>query len=141
MTERAVKHSVALVIRNDAGEVLLVQRPLDDEDLPGVWGLPAASLAPGETSADAAVRAGLEKLDVALAIGAVLNRGSRERTGYTLAMDLLEARIVEGEPDTAAAPVAPGTTRYRAWRWGRDEEVRPAAERGSLCSTLLLEVG
>ena len=39
---RGLKRSVSLVIE-DGGRVLLVRRPDDDDDLPGVWGLPAAS--------------------------------------------------------------------------------------------------
>src|SRR5690606_2237065 len=48
------KRSVAVLIRHpdDATQVLLVQRPDDDEDLPGVWGLPAATLRDGETRDD-----------------------------------------------------------------------------------------
>jgi 8-oxo-dGTP diphosphatase len=137
----SVRHAVALAIRDAArpGALLLVQRPDDDEDLPGVWGLPATSLAPGEDWIDAAQRAGREKLGVQLDIGDVLNTGSRQRPGYLLSMRLVAARILSGAPDTANAPVAPGSTRYRAWRWGSDDDVRPAAERGSLCSRLLLE--
>ena len=44
--------------------LLLVRRPDDDDDLPGVWGLPAASLAEGESEEDAVRRAGREKLGV-----------------------------------------------------------------------------
>ena len=137
-----VKESVALVIRDPAApdRVLLVQRPDDDEDLPGVWGLPAASLAAGETWREAAVRAGREKLNVALEIVGVVNRGTRQRATYTLSMQLVEARIARGSPDPAAGPVPPGSTRYQSWRWGRTDEVRPAAARGSLCSRLLLEL-
>ena len=49
-----VKRSVSLVIEGPAG-LLLVRRPDDDESLPGAWGLPAASLRPGESERDAAV--------------------------------------------------------------------------------------
>ena len=46
--------------------LLLVRRPDDDESLPGVWGLPAVSLAPGESEEDAVRRAGRDKLGVEL---------------------------------------------------------------------------
>lgn len=139
---RAVKHSVSLAIRDPAqpGAVLIVQRPDDDEDLPGVWGLPAASLREGEDWRTAAVRAGREKLGVDLHIDGILNSGTREREHYTLVMNLVGARIATGTPDVAGAPVPPGSTRYQAARWGVAADVRPAAERGSLCSRLLLEV-
>lgn len=134
------KRSVAIVIRSAErpGDILLVQRPDDDEDLPGVWGLPAASLSDDESHADAAVRAGRDKLGVVLEPGRVLNEGDRERRGYNLAMTLLEATISSGTPAAVAPP--DGTTRYQAWRWGPPADLRQAAERGSLCSILALEV-
>ena len=135
-----VRHSIALVIRNAARpeQLLLVQRPSDDEDLPDVWGLPAATRAAGETSHDAARRTGRDKLGVRLDIGRVLNEGSKDRAGYRLEMQLLEARIVSGTPRTEGL-TADGTTRYQAWRWGSAAELAPAAEQGSLCSRLALD--
>ena len=51
-TLKSPKRSVSLVIEGPDG-LLLVRRPDDDESLPGVWGLPAVSLAPGESEEDA----------------------------------------------------------------------------------------
>lgn len=135
------KHSVALLIRDAAqpGMLLLVQRPSDDEDLPDVWGLPAATLAADETHVDTALRAGRDKLGIELAVGAVLHEGSKVRDGYRLEMKLLEAGIRHGTPRTDTG-VHDGTTRYQAWRWGTASELRAAAEQGSLCSRLALEV-
>lgn len=107
-----VKRSVALAIHDPArpGMLLLVQRPHDDEDLPDVWGLPAATLTGDETPADAARRAGRNKLGLDLEIGAVLNEGAKQREAYRLEMHLLDARITGGSPDTAGRPEHPGTT-------------------------------
>ena len=58
-----LKRSVSLVIEGPAG-VLLVLRPDDDDSLPGLWGLPAASLRAGESEQEALARAGREKLGV-----------------------------------------------------------------------------
>jgi ADP-ribose pyrophosphatase YjhB (NUDIX family) len=134
----SVKRAVSLAIRDAArpGRVLLVQRPSDDEDLPDVWGLPAASLAPGESWEEAALRAGRDKLGVTLRMDAVLREGSLERAAYTLEMRLFAATIVAGTPDVPQ-DVA-GVTQYQAWRWGEPADVEPAAARGSLCSQLLL---
>lgn len=136
----SVKRSVALVIRDEArpGMLLLVQRPDDDEELPGVWGLPAATLAGAETAADAARRAGRDKLGIVLEIHGVLNEGVRDRLAYRLEMQLLEARIRNGAPDMAGR-AGDGTTRYQAWRWGPVGELTAAAERGSLCCRLALD--
>lgn len=134
------RRSVALVIRDPArpDRILLVQRPDDDDDLPGVWGLPAASLRDGEDWADAACRAARAKLGLEIETGRVLNEGSKQRAGYRLDMRLYEARIRDGTPRLDAAP-ADGTTRYTAWRWGPRAELEPAADRGSLCGRLALE--
>jgi len=137
---RAVKRSVSFAIfrPGDRAEVLVVQRPPDDEDLPNAWGLPAGSLLPGEDWADAVRRAGRDKLGVELSVGDELNRGFLERPAYTLEMRLLEAGIVTGEPRVPQSLA--GVTQYQAWRWGTGETLVAAAERGSLCSRLFLEV-
>ena len=134
------KKSVSLAIHDPTrpGQVLLVQRPADDEDLPDVWGLPAASLTGEESWEDAARRAGQDKLGVELDVGAVLRAGAVQRAHYTLEMQLLAARIVGGEP-TVPQP-ADGVTQYQAWRWGSAADLQPAAALGSLCSRLYLEL-
>ncbi len=135
---KPVKRSVAFAVFRPGRpeQVLAVQRPPDDEDLPHAWGLPAGSLRQGEDWGDALRRAGREKLGVELEAGPELNRGTLERAGYTLEMRLLEARIVTGEP-VVPQPVA-GVTQYRAWRWADPPVLEPAAARGSLCSRLFL---
>lgn len=117
--------------------MLLVQRPADDEDLPLAWGLPAASLAPGESWTDAVRRAAGDKLGIEVEPGEVLREGSLERPSYSLEMRLYDARIVAGEPDVDRDVV--DVTRYAAWRWGAPAELSPAAARGSLCGRLYLE--
>ena len=130
------KRSVSFVVRN--GErVLIVQRPADDEDLPNAWGLPAASLREGESWQDAVVRAGRDKLGVELKVGTELNRGALERDNYTLEMRLYEVEIVKGRP--LVPQPNDDVTQYQNWKWGVTEELRPAAERGSLCCRLFLE--
>jgi ADP-ribose pyrophosphatase YjhB (NUDIX family) len=117
---------VSLIIERPEG-LLLVRRPDDDEDLPGGWGLPAATLADGESEEDAVRRAGRDKLGVEVRpLRAVGVEGFM--TGW-------EAELVSGEP---AVP-QPGThTQYAELRWGDPSELVPAARRGSLCSRVLL---
>jgi O-6-methylguanine DNA methyltransferase len=128
--------SLAITDRQRPGSVLLVQRPVDDADLPDVWGLPAASLGPSEGWEDAALRAGRDKLGVELLLGGVLREGSRQRPGYRLHMRLVAASIRAGTPSVPQPD--PSVTQYQAWRWGEAAELQPAAERGSLCSELFL---
>jgi ADP-ribose pyrophosphatase YjhB (NUDIX family) len=124
------------VVRN-AERVLIVQRPADDEDLPNMWGLPAASLRAGESWHDAVARAGRDKLGVELKVGHEVKRGTLERKQYTLEMRLYEAEIVTGRP---IVPQPNDTvTQYQNWTWGTAEDLLPAAERGSLCCRLFLE--
>jgi len=121
-----VKRSVSLVIEGPAG-VLLVRRPDDDADLPGVWGLPAASLREGESERDALLRAGRDKLGVEIEPLELAGAEGRMR-------DWL-ARIVSGEP---AVPQVAGGTQYVGLRWGEPNELAPAARAGSLCARALL---
>ncbi len=111
----------------DPRGLLLVRRPDDDEDLPGVWGLPAVSLAPGESEAEAVLRAGRDKLGVEVE--------PVERVGREQTMTDWEARIVSGEP---AVPQPGPHTQYAELRFGEPADLVRAARRGSLCCRALL---
>ena len=127
--------SVAVHAPEHPGEVLIVRRPPDDEDLPNAWGLPAASLRDGEDWAAAARRAARDKLGVDLEVTAELNHGMVERAKYLLEMRLL-AGTITGTPHVPQPH--DDVTQYTAWRWGRSEDLVPAAEKGSLCARLYL---
>lgn len=135
---RPEKESVAVVIRNPArhDQVLTVLRPEEDDDLPNVWGLPAATLRPGEDWAAAVRRVGLEKLGVQLKVGDEMQHGSVERRNYRLDMRLYEAEIEKGTPFVPQPDDA--VTQYRQWKWGTGMDLEPAAKRGSLCCKLYL---
>jgi hypothetical protein len=117
---------VSVVVQRPEG-VLLVRRPDEDPDLPGAWGLPAVSLAPGESEEDGVRRAGRDKLGVEL-------RPLRA-IGADSTMTDWEAELTGGEP---AVPQPGPNTQYAALRWGEPSELVPAARRGSLCSRVLL---
>jgi 8-oxo-dGTP diphosphatase len=117
---------VSLVVERPEG-LLLVRRPDDDEDLPGMWGLPAVSLTSGESEEEAVRRAGRDKLGVEVRpLGAIGTEG---------AMTDWEAELVAGEP---CVPQHGDGTQYTDLRWGEPSELRPAAREGSLCSQALL---
>ena len=121
-----MKRSISLVIEGAEG-ILLVRRPDDDESLPGVWGLPAASLRDGESERDAVLRAGREKLGVEVEPLAPL--GSEDwMTDWSV-------RVVAGEP---SVPQPDDGTQYVGLRWGEPAELAPAARAGSLCARALL---
>ena len=115
------------VVIERGDRVLLVRRPDDDDDLPGVWGLPAASLAPGESEEAAVRRAAREKLGVEVR--------AIEPVGTDGPMTDFRAEIVTGEP--AVQRNGPDT-QYAELRWGGLAELAPAAREGSLCSRVLL---
>lgn len=133
------KLSVALTIRR-AGhplEVLLVQRPEDDEEFAGMWGLPAASCIGEETPEQAARRVGRDKLGIDVAPSETLS-GRQERDAYVLNMTLYSCRLTGQSPRIPSVERS-AVTMYTAWRWGRPEDLGQSAEAGSLCSRLLLE--
>lgn len=136
---RPEKESVAVVIRNaqDPASILTVLRPEDDEDLPNVWGLPAATLRPGEDWDSAIKRVGLEKLGVQLKVGKEIQSGSTERRDYRLQMRVYEAEIMRGTPFVPQPDNA--FTQYAKWKWGTIDDLRLAAQRGSLCCRLFLK--
>ena len=117
---------MSVVVQRPEG-VLLVRRPDEDPDLPGVWGLPAVSLAPGESEEDGVRRAGRDKLGVEL-------RPLRA-IGADATMTDWEAELAGGEP---SVPQPGPHTQYAALRWGEPSELVPAARQGSLCSRVLL---
>ena len=140
---RLPRPALALVIGDPesaggAPRWLLVRRPDDDPDLPGVWGLPAGSHAEGETDEALVRRIGREKLGVETEDLGCLSEGHVDRTDYRLEMRLHAARIVAGEP-RVPQPV-PGVTQYAEWGWKPPVELRRGADRGSLCCRLALDV-
>ena len=92
--------AIAVVIPNprDHSLLLAVRRPDDDEDLPGVWGLPATTVRPHESDADAATRLGETKLGTSLTLQHLLADGTRTRTDYKLYMRLCSATMTNPEP-------------------------------------------
>ena len=121
-----VKRSVAVLIKNES-RILAVRRPDDDDELPGVWGLPAGSYRDSETLADLVARIGRDKLGVSLIPVRKLAHGTQTRERYRLEMELWEAEM-EGEPQ------------HPAWRWAQSETLQPGESQGSLCCRLALEI-
>lgn len=61
-----MKEHVALVLKNESGEILFVQRSLQKKSLPGAWSFPSGTVEEGETVYETAVREAEEELGVSV---------------------------------------------------------------------------
>ncbi len=134
--------AAALLIRHprEPGRILVVKRPEGPgEELPGIWGLPAATCRAGESPEEAAHRAGRQKLGLNIRALRPVAEGSQQRPQGPLAMILFEAVPVEGAPTLpiASHPVD-GSTYYTEWRWAPVAILEEGAAQGSLCCALAL---
>jgi ADP-ribose pyrophosphatase YjhB (NUDIX family) len=119
-----VKHSVAVVIFQ-GNQILALRRPENDDELPGIWGLPAGTRRDNETVDDIIRRIGRDKLGVILAPVRKLASGTQDRSAYRLEMELWQVSI-DGTP---ACP---------EWRWAPLDLLRPGMASGSLCCELAI---
>ena len=122
---RRVKHSVAVMILHE-DEVLAIRRPADDDELPGVWGLPAGTARGAETVKEVITRIGRDKLGVRLTPVRRVASGVQDRAAYRLEMELWEVSM-DGIPN------------YPEWQWAALDLLRPGRALGSLCCDLALK--
>ena len=122
---KPVKRSISVLIRK--GDLLLsVRRADNDDELPGVWGLPAGSFRDAESSVDLIARIGREKLGVELVPIQKIAEGVQDRPAYQLQMELWEVAMR-------------GNSSHEALQWASIEVLKPGMERGSLCCELALK--
>ena len=144
------KFAVSYIIskEGESGEFLCVQRPANDANLPNVWGLPAGmataaaggSEHPTDAEWTAAVeQSGVQKLGVALKVGAVLSEGQQPRAEYVLHMRQYAVEVIGGDTPEVPQPVE-GVTQYQQWRWAATADLADAASKGSLCSRLYIDL-
>jgi ADP-ribose pyrophosphatase YjhB (NUDIX family) len=117
-----VKRSVAVLIRS-GNNFLSTRRADDDDELPGVWGLPAGSYRGSESLEDLIARIGRDKLGVLLFPVRRLAAGRQERERYVLEMELWEAEMS-------------GSPRHPAWQWTTGKSLEAGESQGSLCCWL-----
>jgi 8-oxo-dGTP diphosphatase len=136
---KRVKESVAVVIRNGAGEFLVTRRPDDPGDaLAGAWGFPAVTRRTDEPERAAAARIGPLKLGVTLSVGAKLGERADDRGEYLLRLSDYDASIVDGTP--LVPQPDDSVTQYVACAFTSDPAVLcAAARRGSVCAQIFLE--
>ena len=120
-----VKRSVAILVRN--GDSFLSTRRADhDDELPGVWGLPAGTYRTSESLEELISRIGRDKLGVSLRPVRKLASGHQARERYILEMELWEAAMS-------------GVPRHPEWRWAAAPALEPGAVQGSFCCRLALD--
>jgi 8-oxo-dGTP diphosphatase len=122
---KPVKHSIAVLIRN-GDRLLVLRRPENDDELPGIWGLPAGSYRRAETLGELIRRIGRDKLGVVLSPERRLGEGVQDRPGYRLEMELWEVAM-EGTPNVSG------------WKWEYLDSLEPGKDQGSLCCALALK--
>lgn len=130
----------AAIFSPDRREILAVLRPEDDEDaLSGMWGLPALRMFLDESEEDAVRRIGPIKLGTETEPVQRFGSKQGDRQYGKIELSVWES-TVSGEPDFSRRDTSnPDMTQYERWEWTEPETFIPAAQRGSLCSQILLE--
>ena len=123
---KPIKRSVAVLVRKD-DLILSVRRPDNDEELPGVWGIPAGSFQESETLDELIARIGKQKLGVTLTPIRKLAEGIQDRPTYRLQMELWEVAM-SGNPN------------HPAFQWAPVDLLKPGMAQESLCCELALKI-
>jgi ADP-ribose pyrophosphatase YjhB (NUDIX family) len=123
---KPAKRSVAVLVRK--GDLILAVRRSDsDDELPGVWGLPAGSFIGSESLEDLIARIGRQKLGVALTPIRTLAKGVQDRPSYRLQTELWEVSMER-------------MRRHQEYQWAATDLFRPGGDRGSLCCELSVSI-
>ena len=136
----ALKFSIAVALVNPKNrkEILVVKRPIDDDKLPNVWGLPAISLMKNELPEAAVRRLGREKLDVEIEPMETIGIKYADKGEYQLILLEIKCKLLFGKPDVWRAETK--ATKYVDQRWTEDYSIlKEAADMGSLCSQIFFE--
>lgn len=137
---KPTKFAIAAILMDskDANEILAVKRPPNDESLPDVWGLPAVTVKDGELPEDAVRRLGVEKLSTKIEPISYIGIKRADREKYELILMDIKAELKGVEPSVKNATTT--GTKYVDQKWTNDYVIfKEAAEKGSLCSRILLE--
>ena len=129
--KRPLKRSIAVVVQKGS-QLLSVQRADDDDELPGIWGLPAGSYRGSETREELIRRIGHDKLGVAMTPLRLLASGAQDRTAYRIQMELW-AVAIDKNPSTLP------TGKAVVWKWVDPPALQEGSAKGSLCCQLALQ--
>jgi len=131
--------AVAAAIFSMDKKVLAIKRPDDPNDsLAGLWGLPAIRVLKNEEEIIAARKIGPEKLGIEIEPLERLGELQGQRALGILTLGLWKCNM-SGIPDFSKRVITnQDATQYTAWAWKNPRELVVSAERGSLCSSILL---
>lgn len=131
----------AAIFSPNKDTVLAIRRKDHPADiLAGLWGLPAVSLTTLETDPQGVARIGSQKLGTTIRPIAFIGQKSHPRSqNLLLTMRLWECSI-EHDPDFSRRDMAnPHVNQYADWQWMEPQTLIATAQKGSLCTQLLLE--
>lgn len=136
---KKVDYVVAIVLKEKGSKSFLeVKRPPEDKDLANYWGLPAATMKPGELPEDCAKRVCTEKLGCKAIPTRFIGLMFQKRNAYDLFLMDIEMELEQGEmPDINKAHTE--NTAYIEQKWTENPlELMDSAKMGSCCSSIYL---
>lgn len=134
---QVTEESVAIVLKNEDGNVLVVKRASDDS-FGGLWGLPAATLRDNETEEATAKRAARDKLGVEIEVMSTIGDMTVESDDQRRHLTEYLVQITNGEVKLATRD--PSVSRYSEFKYTADPSILiPAAQHGSICSMIYLK--
>jgi ADP-ribose pyrophosphatase YjhB (NUDIX family) len=137
---REITNVVAIILRDkkDSKKYLVVERPDDDPDHAGRWGLPAIPMKVGELPEDAAHRVCKEKLNCSATPVRFLGIMFQKRNNYDIFLMDMEM-VLSGSKQPNVHEADTDETIYADQKWSDDPmDVMPAAKAGSCCSSIFL---
>lgn len=131
----------AAIFSPDRGKVLAIKRSQDPRDiLAGLWGLPAVLLAAQETEYRGVARIGWQKLGTEVQpVNFIGEKTHQKSRNLQLTMRVWECAI-DSDPHFSRRDMQdPHVSQYVDWQWMDPKALIPTAQKGSLCTQLLLE--
>jgi hypothetical protein len=140
LRHKTTEYATAIILRDASrpGYFLAVKRPLDNKDLGGEWGLPAAQGLAGELPGATAERICSEKLVCHGTATQLIGTMFQKRNSYDILLSDIEVLLLPGQAPDVTKSIAKGTT-YIEQKWTDDPQLlMPAARKGSCCTSIFL---
>lgn len=130
--------AVAILITNESGNPLIIERPETDQELGGLWGLPALAHDCEADQRETALQVGPRKLGIEIEVGKKIGEQTLDRGGYILRLADFSAKIISGVPHVPQLDES--IVQYTSWQYADDPSILcVSALRGSVCSRIYLD--